>query len=437
MSRGKPEPSFAAARAPVEALLSGSIRRELVAELARAKDQREALLRLREAMRTNSWKLGAAHVHLDRIVRAYDGRARLQGFHVLHDWDGKADRVNEDIIPVDVLDYLVRAGEAGPPDRTVLAILLDYYLLHVLALFSLRIWDDGDADENLARIDRLLGELQGPEGSGQQFVADAETLILIATSHYERDEHGYDELLASVRALARGRQTRIALGHASSMGSHLRFGFEATYARDTTSMRTDNVADYPWLCFAVTTVLKEYARLREAGASVELREPVVEALLNGLTPDLRAFIDEAPGVLASAERERSEFRDLFHAYRQELQQEFERYRPTPQAYSPISFFFNFAHNVLKGTVVDSLLWSDARPLAFNDLLTALPRDEARSKAKATLATTLMGYARTNPDRIRGKLMPVIVYDPTTGHQAFARALRLMANDCVLRLNSPS
>ena len=31
----------------------------------------------------------------------------------------------------------------------------------------------------------------------------------------------------------------------------------------------------------------------------------------------------------------------------------------------------------------------------------------------------MGYARSNPDRIRGKLMPVIVYDPATGRQAFS------------------
>ena len=40
-----------------------------------------------------------------------------------------------------------------------------------------------------------------------------------------------------------------------------------------------------------------------------------------------------------------------------------------------------------------------------------------------LATTLMGYARTHPDRIRGKLMPVIVYDPVAGRQAFGAGIR--------------
>ncbi len=37
----------------------------------------------------------------------------------------------------------------------------------------------------------------------------------------------------------------------------------------------------------------------------------------------------------------------------------------------------------------------------------------------------MAYARSNPDRIRGRLMPVIVYDPESGHRAFALAMRKM------------
>ena len=44
-------------------------------------------------------------------------------------------------------------------------------------------------------------------------------------------------------------------------------------------------------------------------------------------------------------------------------------------------------------------------------------------AKQTLATTLMGYARANPHRIRGRLMPVIVYDPAAGRRAFTVALQ--------------
>ena len=38
---------------------------------------------------------------------------------------------------------------AATTDAAVLAILLDYYFMHVLALLSLSVWDEGDADANL------------------------------------------------------------------------------------------------------------------------------------------------------------------------------------------------------------------------------------------------------------------------------------------------
>src|SRR5262249_42073075 len=151
---------------------------------------------------------------------------------------------------------------------------------HVLTLFSLRIWDEGDADANLDRVSHLLTALQGPDGSGQPFAANAETLILIATSHFELQERGYDKLLARVRLLNDRHRTAIALGHAGSMGCHLRFGFEATYRRDTSLMRGDNVADYPWLCFALATLMQEYSRRKAEGAADE-GDALAEGILNG------------------------------------------------------------------------------------------------------------------------------------------------------------
>ena len=38
----------------------------------------------------------------------------------------------------------------------------------------------------------------------------------------------------------------------------------------------------------------------------------------------------------------------------------------------------------------------------------------------------MAYARSNPDRIRGQLMPVIVYDPQTGRRAFTVAMEKLS-----------
>ncbi|MDP2391180.1 MAG: hypothetical protein Q8N52_12695, partial [Acidobacteriota bacterium] len=292
----------------------------------------------------------------------------------------------------------------------------------------LRVWDDGDANRNLDLVGELLAELQGPNGSGQQFAADAETLLLIGTSHYELNESGFVTLLAKTRTLNEAHQVRIALGHAAAMGCHLRFGFEAQCGRDTVALRDDNVADYPWLCFALAGVMREYDRLvtegpAEAGHHIAILE---EALLNGLTPDARAFVGVPPASLNDSQDDRAQFHQLFTKHKPALLAAFETYRPTETAYSPLSFFFNFSHNVVKGTVVDALLWGEAWDLTLNDLFTGGPRAGVAEGSQQLLASTLMGYARSNPDRIRGRLMPVIVYDPQAGRRAFTVALEKLS-----------
>jgi hypothetical protein len=268
-------------------------------------------------------------------------------------------------------------------------------------------------------VDGLLAELQGDGGSGQQFAADAETLMLVATSHYEPDDNAYDRLLARSRSLGPVHALRMAIVHAQSMGSHLRFGFEATYNKNMIDMRDDNGVDYRWLCFALATAMREYARIHAAGEQGHAREFLVEAILNGLSADTRAFVRDPPKSLAAVEADRAEFDVLFQAHRDDLLREFDAHRPRDQRYSPIALFYNFAQNVLKGTVADALLWGEAWTVSLNDLLTGVPRDSPRAEAKMRLATTLMRYARSSPDTIRGRLTPVIVYDPPIGRRAFA------------------
>lgn len=408
----------------LQSVLSGPARADIASDCCEAPSLGRALLRLREWMRANAFDTAGHRFAIERMVNAYDRATRQEGFHVLNDWDGKSDRVNENSIPIDVLDYVVGLRGDDPPDRKVAAILLDYYFVHVLELMSLRLWDGGaDADAGLDRIAVLLEHLQGPSGSGQMFVNDAETLMLMATSHFELHEHGYRLLLDRVRTLNDAHQVHVALGHAASMGSHLRFGFEASYARDTIFMRDDNVADYPWLCYALLVLIREYAGVRERQSCGIAPESIVEAILNGLSADARAFVGAPPGVLSGFEGDRAEFAERFHAHKAELLVAFEPFRPAEHVYSPLSFFFNFSHNVRKGTVVDALLRGEPWRVAFNELLTALPREEAVSASKELLATTLMTYARLNPDRIRGRLMPVIVYDPAAGRQAFGTTMR--------------
>ena len=54
-------------------------------------------------------------VNLDKIVRRYDNATREDGF-TLHGWDGIADKVNVDTIPVGVLNYRLNTAERNETD---------------------------------------------------------------------------------------------------------------------------------------------------------------------------------------------------------------------------------------------------------------------------------------------------------------------------------
>src|SRR6185295_7532715 len=101
-------------------------------------------------------------------------------------------------------------------------------------------------------------------------------------------------------------------------------------------------------------------------------------------------VGSAPSFLTPWEAELATFREGFRRYADELLSEFEPFRPTADKYSPLSFFFNFSHNVLKGTVVDALLAGEPWALTINDLATGLEHDgAATAQAKERLARTLM------------------------------------------------
>jgi hypothetical protein len=404
-----PVQGFDALAEPLDVFLNSDIRRDCVDEVARTSSTLgEALGQLRRAMRAHAWGAGDRRVTMGRAVQAADAHTRDEGFHALNDWDGIADHVNAEIIPVDVLDFLRRVRGDAAPDAATLAILLDYYAFHVLSLLALRAWDTGRPDDALGQVGVLLEHLQGPCGSGQPFVSDPETLLLIATSHYEPDERGYHTLLDQVRSLSPARQQAVALGHAASMGAHLRFGFQATYAHSTLAMRQDNVADYPWLHFAATTVLhavEEHGEDTRTGQGPTLAG-LAEALLGSLTADTTSLLDA------------DSFRTRLAAQASRLRPHFVALEPHDEVYSPLSLFFNFSHNVLKGTVVDALLRGDPWMVSFNDLLTGLGGGVSPLASRQALALTLMGYARRHPQTIRGQPTPIIVYNPASGHAVY-------------------
>ena len=416
-NRARPEITFDGACDVIKAALSGTSRPEIVAGVSKSKSFSKALSHLRDGMRSHRFQAGGNTVSLDAIIQKFDQRTRQDGFHVLHDWDGTLDELNEETIPVDVVNFMMGKTVPHVSERNVLAVLLDYYFLYVLALLTLRVWDEGDPNDNLDRLSRLVGDLQGSNGSGQKFADGAEVLVLVAVSHFEPDESAYDRLLAKLKSLDRSHRESFALILAGIYASHLRFGFEATYGRDIIAMRNDNGPDYPWLLFALLTLMEAYARFHDHDSEGVERERVVEGILNGLSPDPRAFVGNPPDSLASYEEEHSRFGELFEKYRSDLLAELEHHRPSEDKYSPLAFYFNFLHNILKAIVVDALLRGEAWKVTLNDLLTGFPRSSTAEFSEA-LARTLMSYARSSPDKIRGRLVPVIVYDPRKGRRAF-------------------
>ena len=423
------ESAFDRAHAALDAALASSFRREVIAAACAAAPMTRAATVLRRGMQTHLWNAGPTTIDLRAIVTDFDRRTRAEGFHVLNDWDGKADAVMPTTIAGDVLDYVVAARADEAPDPLALAVLLDYYFLYLLALVATRVWEDEAARDGAAagaRLDRvtaLVAALQGPQGSGHCFVDHAESLLLLASSHYERNEGGFDLMLTRSRDLPWPNQVALALVHAQALGSHLRFGYEVTYGRDLVAMQDDNAADYPWSCYALGVLAREYGRMEAAGEIGPARDRVVEAILNGLSPDVAAFLDRPPASIASQAADRADLAAILATHHAALVAAFGRLRPLDREYSPLSLFFNFSQNVVKGAVVDAGLVGEPWALGLNDLLTGGPQGDPRSAGKMTLARTLMGYARARPDTIRGRLSPVIVCDPVAGRRFFATVMK--------------
>src|SRR5437867_458231 len=125
MPREKPELTFAGACTRIEKALTGTARANILAGALQSADFKSALRQLRAGMRSNTWETATGAIALDPIISRYDGQMRRAGFHALHDWDGIADKVNDDIIPVDVLNFLIDQRGEEPCDSGALAILLD------------------------------------------------------------------------------------------------------------------------------------------------------------------------------------------------------------------------------------------------------------------------------------------------------------------------
>jgi hypothetical protein len=425
----KPKRQVAGPRAPVtydeafeilDRVLGGSARVEIVNALVpdNGDDCSAALARLRGGMRSHTFRTAAGPVALERLVRALDQRTCAEGFHVLESWDYRQHRFAADIAPVLLLD---RCAATGLPDaRHALSVLLDQYFLSVVSLLAVRAWDEGDANANLDRVTRLLGTLQGPGGSGQRFVDDAASLLMLAISHYHPQEQAYDVLLRKIWSLDERHQLGVAAACAATLGGHLRWGFRFMYQRDVGLMRSDNVVDYPWLLWSTLTLLRAYAKPGDTE-----RDAVAECLVHALSVDPWLFDGKPPAALEAFAGEHAEACDHVNAHRDALLGAFANHRPRALAYSPLSFTCNFLCNASVAMAATAVADPAPHP-SLNALFTRQSPQSPQDfppEAVARYATALMTYARGGVNNGQASL---IVYDPLEAEHSFNMTMQVLS-----------
>lgn len=407
----------------LEAMLEGPFRHELVDEALAQGSMERALKHIRGAMQAHAFETASARHELRDVIDRLDRRTRSEGFRVLHSWNFRTLEFSRENTPVILLDYFTDIGMVEGTERTVLAILLDYYFFHLLILCTMRAWDAEDPAAYLDRVDALIERLQGPDGSGHLFVEHAETLLILGMSQFHPEEAAYDRLVAKVWRLGvEERRVRFARLGTAVLAGHLRWGFGVMYRRDVARMRDDNVGDYPWLLTAVLELVRAYDRLAERGASEAERDPVVEGMINGLTPDPWAFFERPPAALDGYEDELAEFRRLFAKHQETILDDLERQRPRPDRYSPLHLHFNFPHNALVAKVLIALHKGSELNLPMDALFRSpTGEDETVNRMTSEFARTLMDYSGMNPEGYDQHGAMFVVHDPKAGLRHFNMA----------------
>jgi hypothetical protein len=406
----------------LEDVLDGPQRSDILDGLTRSGGLDDGLRRLRAGMSAHGFD--GVPAELARTVRRLDQRTRQDGFRVLHAWNHTKHHFTDDVVPVLMIDFLERAGLHEPDERVTLSILLDYYFLHLLALGAMRAWDTDDPGATLDRITGLVQALQGEDGSGHHFVADAETLMIYALSQFHPEEHAYDRVIDKMVVLSEGHQVAFARVSAAVLGAHLRWGFWLMYGRDVVRMRDDNVGDYPWLLNSVLTLARAWATLVEDDSRAEERGTLAGSLLLGLAADPWAFTGRPPPALEGYAAEYAELRDVLKNHGKRLLEEFEQHRPTKKDWAPLSLHFNFPHNTLVAILTLALLEGKPQSLPLNALFEE-GEHEAAAESKEELSRTLMAFSRGSPDRLGYRGAMLVAYDSLSAMRTFSMTVKAL------------
>lgn len=418
----------------LEGLLAGPGRAAILDGIQARGDFHDWTGRLRGAMAEHRFTAAGQRIDLGPTVRRLDVRTRKDGFRVLHSWNHRTHDFTDESVPVLMLDFFGRAGPEDPDERVTLEILLDYYLLHLLALGAMRAWDADDPDGVLARVTELIGVLQGEDGSGHNFVADAETLLIYALSQFHPEERAYDRVIERVALLDERHRLPFAKVSAAVLSSHLRWGFWLMYGRDVVRMRSDNVGDYPWLLDTTLTLMRSWVGGAPSPSGVgpvtdrvnrAERDRTLEALLLALAADPWAFTGAPPPALAEHADAHAGLRGLLAEHVDALLEALEAHRPTKTSYAPLALHFNFPHNALVAIVTLALLEGRPQPLPLNALFTRELDEPHEGETQEGLARALMAFSGGSPDRLGYRGAMLVAYDPLSAMRSFSMTTKVL------------
>jgi len=170
------------------------------------------------------------------------------------------------------------------PEKTV-RILLDYYYFYHIQLIATRLWEKG-ADREV--LNKLLHQLQsGPDSSGQQFVSDISSLILLNTGALSFFEPEYLSIERSSTQLFKNylrNSTNTLARHLGSIifGNQIRKDDEE---EQVNGLREVNALDYVLAVMDLVKLLQEYSLVKTRDAHDPEKRAIVESLLNIFSSD--------------------------------------------------------------------------------------------------------------------------------------------------------
>lgn len=421
----------------LEAVLSGDTRSRVLQACEPELSFTVALVRLRDAFRAQRFPVGDHVLDLAPWVHELDRRTRREGFRVLQAWDHKAQRFTPDDVPVMLLEYYDYLRGGRGQGRVSPAILLDFHLLHLLALAAMRAWDSPQPHRIMERVQELLDLLQGPGGSTHHFVASPWSLLILAVSHFHPRDAAYDQLIERIRGLPVEQRVAFARVSGGVLAAHLRWGLSQMYEWDVPRMRVDNVGDYPWLLFTVATLMEAFDTMDPSDPQ---RAVVGADLLNACTADPDAFAGDPPEAFHPHLEEYARFRERFERNSGALAELFHTLRPARDRFSPLSFHFNFPHNVVVAGTTLALLEEAPGALPLDDLLLTRPDDipgvtegapaeqTGSEDLRRPLARALMLYAGARPERLEARGARLILLDSHAGERIVDATLERLFRD---------